>query len=84
MEDIAALNRRPKLPTMIVQGRPQGKAIQLLWETINTQEQGETPKKKQITLTVKKYTKPPKNMHDMTAAQKHRRRKQDESLQMRE
>lgn len=82
--DIASLNRRSKLPARIIQGRPQGQAKQLLWNTINTQEQEETRPAKQITRTAKKYTTPPKNTINMTDAQKRRRREQDESLRREE
>ena len=56
MEDNAALNRRPNLPTMIAPARPQKQAKQTRCETITAQEKTNEPlQEQQITRTIKEY-----------------------------
>ena len=80
MGDLVALNRRAKLPTMIIQNRPHGQAKQLQWGTIKAQDPAKQPQEVQITRTVKKYAKPPGKMRNKTDAQKQRRRNHDVEL----
>ena len=66
MGGLSAMNRRSKLPTRIIQERPQGQAKQLLWDAIKEQDQEDQIKAAKTTRTVKRYAKPPGNMHDVT------------------
>ena len=76
MEDPAALNIRSKLPTVIIQDRPQGQENQLLWYTIKDQDQEEHTHEMQITRTSKTHATTPEKMNNMTEAQKQIRRNQ--------
>ena len=44
MGDIAALNRRSRLPTRIIQDAPQEQNKKRLWEEIKTEEEENTAK----------------------------------------
>ena len=79
MDGNAALNRRSNLPTRIAQDRPAQKAKQLLWGTIAAGDRYKMPlREQQIIRTIKRYAGKQKGnqRHDMTTAQKARKRKE--------